>query len=311
MKKKISIVTPCYNEKGNIEELYERITNVMSSLINYDYEILIIDNDSDDGTIDIIKKIASNDKRVKLIINNRNYGHIRSPYWGILQSHGDATVYLASDLQDPPELIRDFIIAWEGGYKIAMATKPESEEGIIFNQLRKIYYKFLNKISNVKLVENATGFGIYDLSVIEQLRAINDPYPYLRGLVSEMGYKIKVIFFNQPSRKRGISKNNFYTLYDIAMLGIVSHSMVPIRIASIGGFLIGLICIFSSLILIILKLIFWNIFPVGFASLAIMAFGMFGLILFFIGVIGEYIGSIHTYIKNRPIIIERERINFD
>lgn len=247
---------------------------------------------------------------MKLIINTRNFGHIRSPYWGILQTSGVATIYLASDLQDPPEMIPEFIAAWEAGYKIALAIKPMSQSNKVMHCLRRSYYKFLSHISDVEITKDSTGFGIYDQCVVDKLRSIQDPYPFLRGLINELGYEIKEIPFNQPRRQRGISKNNIYTLYDIAMLGIISHSLVPIRLAAFLGFLLSAISICLAFILFVYKLLFWNEFAVGVAPIAIGMFFMFGVLLSFIGLLGEYIGVIHTYVQRRPIVVEKERINF-
>ena len=292
-KKLITIVSPCYNEEDNIVELYQRVTNSLSNHNQYDFEFLIIDNASTDNTLAILKEIASKNKHVKIIVNNRNYGHIRSPYWGVIQSTGDATIYLASDLQDPPEILPQFIEAWEKGFKVVLATKPVSRTNFI------THYKILDGISDVSHVKDATGFGLYDKIVLDQIRKINDPYPYFRGLISELGYEVKTIPFKQLRRLRGLSKNNFYSLYDIAMLGIVSHSLVPIRLASFIGFTMGALSILISVVFFVLKLMFWKSFPLGVAP-----------ILFFIGILGEYIGSIHTYVQNRPIVVEKERINF-
>ena len=235
-KKLISIVTPCYNEVENIEELYQRIAAVMATM-PYDYEHICIDNCSTDGTVRKIKDIAASDKRVKLIVNVRNFGHIKSPYYGILQSLGDACILIASDLQDPPEIIVEFIKKWEEGYKTVLAVKPKSEESSIMFFLRKIYYRFISRISDVPLVQNATGAGLFDRAVVDILRNIHDSYPYFRGLLCEIGFPIALVPFKQPRRKRGITKNNFYTLYDIAMLGITNHSKVPLRLMAMSGFL--------------------------------------------------------------------------
>lgn len=310
MKPLISIVTPCYNEEENISELYARITKAIESLSKYQFEILFIDNASTDRTVEIIKGFCASDPRIKLIVNNRNFGHIRSPYWGIIQSSGIATIYLASDLQDPPEYIAKFVAEWEMGWKIVLASKPVSQTNFLFHSLRKLYYRLLDRISDVDLVKDTTGFGIYDRQVLDCVRKINDPYPYLRGMICELGFPIKTIEFNQPRRVRGVSKNNFYTLYDIAMLGIVSHSLVPLRIASMLGLIIGGISFLVGLLYFVLKLIYWNSFPMGTAPLIIGIFFMFGILFVFIGLLGEYIGSIHTYVKNRPIVVEKERINF-
>ena len=227
--KLISIVTPCFNESENIRELYERIANVISSETNYAFEIIFIDNSSIDNSVGLIKDIISNDSRVRLIVNTRNFGHIRSPYYGILSANGDAVIYLASDLQDPPEYINIFLREWELGYKLVLGIKPVSNETFLFHQVRRFYYKFLNAISEVDILPDATGFGLYDKEVISTLRSIDDPYPFLRGLVCYLGYEIKTIKFEQPKRVRGLSKNNFYTLYDIGILGVVigtvSHSV--------------------------------------------------------------------------------------
>lgn len=310
-KKIISIISPCYNEESNIEELYQRVKKVIDKNVNYDYEYIFIDNASTDQTAKKIKNIIAADQRVKLIINTRNFGHIRSPYWGILQTSGVATIYLASDLQDPPEMIPEFIAAWEAGYKIALAIKPMSQSNKVMHCLRRSYYKFLSHISDVEITKDSTGFGIYDQCVVDKLRSIQDPYPFLRGLINELGYEIKEIPFNQPRRQRGISKNNIYTLYDIAMLGIISHSLVPIRLAAFLGFLLSAISICLAFILFVYKLLFWNEFAVGVAPIAIGMFFMFGVLLSFIGLLGEYIGVIHTYVQRRPIVVEKERVNFD
>ncbi len=310
-RKLISISTPCYNEEENIDELYRRIKLAIAALTDkYDFEVVVIDNASTDGTVEKLKRLAASDPIVKVIINMRNFGHIRSPYYGIMQTRGDATVYLASDLQDPPELIPEFIKYWERGYKLVLAVKPVSQSQPISNAFRKVYYRMLDRISDIKLLNDATGFGIYDREVLDQVRRVNDPYPYFRGLISDLGYEIKAIPFNQPRRARGTSKNNFYTLYDIAMLGIVSHSKVPIRLASLLGFLIGALSLIAAVTYFVLKLLFWNSFPIGVAPLMIGVFFLMGLQFVFLGVVGEYIASIHTYLQNRPVVVEKERVNF-
>ena len=307
----ISIVTPCFNEEENVEELYKQVKAAIAGITKYEFELIFIDNNSVDGTVAKLKSLAARDPAVKLILNTRNFGHIRSPYYGILQSSGVATIYLASDLQDPPELIPQFIKHWEEGYKLVMAVKPVSQGVAWLHALRKSYYRFVDKISEISLVADSTGFGLYDREVINHLRKINDPYPFLRGLICELGYEIKTISFNQPRRLRGISKNNFYSLYDIAMLGIVSHSKLPIRIAAFVGFALGLLSVLAAIVFLILKILFWNSFPMGTAPLSIGLFFMFGVQLMFIGILGEYIGSIHTYLQQRPVVVEKERINFE
>ncbi|MBV5328692.1 MAG: glycosyltransferase family 2 protein [Chlorobium sp.] len=306
----LSIVTPCYNEEENVEELYTQVKAAIAGLTKYDFELIFIDNDSKDGTVARLKQLAASDPMVKIIVNTRNFGHIRSPYYGILQSSGEATIYLASDLQDPPELIPEFIRYWEKGYKLVMATKPVSKGTTWVHALRKAYYRFLDGISDISLVADSTGFGLYDREVLDHVRKVDDPYPFLRGLICELGYEIKTIPFAQPRRLRGISKNNFYTLYDIAMLGIVSHSKVPIRIAAFAGFALGGISVIVAIVYLILKILFWNSFPLGMAPVVIGLFFLLGIQMMFIGILGEYIGSIHTYIQRRPVVVEKERINF-
>jgi dolichol-phosphate mannosyltransferase len=306
----VSIVSPCFNEEENVDELYRRTIASISKLDNYQFEFIFIDNASTDGTVAQLKKLASEDPRVKIIVNTRNFGHIRSPYYGMMQSSGAATIYLASDLQDPPELIPEFVRSWEEGYKVVMAVKPASRSHALTHALRRSYYRVLDGISDVTLVSDSTGFGLYDKVVLDKIRQINDPYPYFRGLICELGYKIKTIQFTQPRRQRGITKNNFYTLYDIAMLGMVSHSKMPIRMVAFLGFILGFLSFLAAVIFLILKLMFWYYFPVGIAPIVIAVFFLFGVQLFFIGIIGEYIGSIHTYVQHKPVVVEKERINF-
>lgn len=309
-KKLLSIISPCFNEEQNIGELYKRVLEEIKLFPQYDFEYLFIDNASTDGTVDLLRELTKLDSRVKVIVNTRNFGHIRSPYWGIINTKGEATIYLASDLQDPPELISQFIKEWEKGSKIVLAVKPVTSTNFIIHALRRMYYKFLDRISEVPIVKDSTGFGLYDKIVLDKIREINDPYPFLRGLICELGYNIKTIQFCQPKRRKGVSKNNFYSLYDIALLGIVSHSMVPIRLASILGFTFGLLSIVMAFIIFIVKILFWNSLPLGYAPLGISMLLIFGVLLFFIGMLGEYVGVIHTYTQRRPIVVERERINF-
>jgi glycosyltransferase involved in cell wall biosynthesis len=308
-RKLLSIVTPCYNEEENVDELYVRIKAAIAAL-DYDFEIIFIDNHSSDRTVEKLKLLAKADPTVKVIVNTRNFGHIRSPYYGIIQSKGAATIYMASDLQDPPELIPEFIQHWEEGYKLVLAVKPVSQGSPVVHAIRKAYYRVLDRISEITVLNDSTGFGLYDREVLDQVRAVNDPYPYLRGLISELGYEVKSIPFNQPRRLRGISKNNLYTLYDIAMLGIVSHSKLPIRIAAFIGFLMGIMSIFAALVFTVLKLLFWYSYPMGIAPMVIGIFFLFGMQFLFVGILGEYIGSIHTYLQRRPVVVEKERINF-
>lgn len=311
MKKTLlSIVTPCFNEEDNVDELYMRVKAAIKPLVDYDFEIIFIDNCSTDGTEEKLRRLAALDPQVKIILNARNFGHIRSPYYGLLQSSGAATIYLASDLQDPPELIPEFVKHWQAGYKLVLATKPVSKGSAIVHALRRMYYRVLDDISDISLVKDATGFGLYDKVVLDHAREIDDPYPYFRGLICELGYEIKTVVFTQPRRLRGISKNNVYTLYDIAMLGVVSHSKVPLRLASIFGFFLALLSFMSALGFLVYKIINWSDVPMGLAPFAIAVMLLFGVMFIFIGILGEYIGSIHTYVQKRPVVVERERVNF-
>lgn len=308
-KKLISIVTPCYNEEENIDELYQRVATVMATL-PYEYEHICIDNASTDGTVKRIKELAAQDKRVKLIVNARNFGHIKSPYYGMLQSTGDACVLIASDLQDPPEMIVEFVKKWEEGYKTVLAVKPESEESSVMFFLRKSYYRLISKISDVPLVQNATGAGLFDRAVIDILRKIDDPYPYFRGLLCEIGFSVATVPFKQPRRQRGITKNNFYTLYDIGMLGITNHSKVPLRLMAMSGFFLAFLSLLVAFMFFVAKLLFWDSFQLGTAPILIGIFFFGAIQAFFIGVLGEYIGSIHTQVRKMPLVVELERVNF-
>lgn len=310
MTKKISIVTPCFNEEFNVETLYEKVRIEMAKLSNYTYEHIFIDNYSTDNTLLKLKSIASVDKNVKIIVNARNFGHIKSPYYGMLQADGDVVISLVSDLQDPPELIPDFIKKWEEGYKIVVGVKEKSEENIIMFSIRKLFYKVIDRISDTSQIQNFTGFGLYDRQFMEVLKTVQEPYPYFRGLVSELGFSICQIPYLQPKRSKGNTKNNFFTLYDMAMLGFTSHSKVPLRMSSFIGFIVAFFSILIAITYLIYKILFWDNFQVGIAPLVIGFFFFGGVQLFFLGIIGEYISAILIQVKNRPLVIEKERINF-
>lgn len=310
MKSFISVVTACYNEEANVEEMYLQIKQVFEKLKTYKYEHIFIDNASKDRTVEILRAIAHKDKKVKVIVNARNFGHIRSPYYGLLQGSGDAVIALASDLQDPPSLIPDFIRKWEEGYKIVVGVKSKSRENPVILAMRKLYYKLVGRLSDVELIKNFTGFGLYDKKIVEILRDIDDPYPYFRGLICDIGFEHARIEYTQPQRKHGITKNNFYTLYDLAMLGITSHSKIPLRLAAMLGFFSSFVSLMVAMIYLVYKLVFWNSFSVGIAPMVIGVFFYASVQLFFIGIIGEYIGSIHTQVQKRPLVVEKERINF-
>lgn len=310
--KKISIVTACFNEEGNVEELYTQVKNVMEKEASqYSYEHIFIDNSSEDNTVDILKKIAANDKNVKIIVNSRNFGHIKSPTYALLQANGDAVISIVADLQDPPEMISKFIKKWEEGNEIVIAVKKQSEENILMFKMRELYYNLLSKLSEVKIFKNSTGFGLFDKKVMNALRAMNDPYPFFRGMLAEAGYKVAMVPYNQPVRVRGVTKNNFYTLYDIGMLGIINNSKVPLRMSIFIGIFFGIISGLVGVGYFIVKLVFWDTMSLGMAPLLIMTSFMFSIMLFFIGVIGEYIGAIYTQVLKRPLVFEKERINFD
>ncbi len=308
--KLISVVSPCYNEQENVQILYEQVKKQFELLPQYQYEHIFIDNASNDNTVQILKAIAEKDKNVKIIVNSRNFGHIRSPYYAMLLAKGDAVISLVSDLQDPPELIPAFIKKWEEGYKIVAGVKKNSEENFLFFKIRKAYYGLVTKLAEVELIKNFTGFGLYDKIVIENLREVKDNYPYFRGLICEVGFEKALVEYYQPIRKRGITKNNFFTLYDIAMLGITSHSKVPLRLATMFGFLTAFLSLIAAIVYLILKIINWYSMPMGQAPLVIGLFFFSSIQLIFIGIIGEYIGNIHTHVMNRPLVVEKERINF-
>jgi glycosyltransferase involved in cell wall biosynthesis len=306
---KISVVTPCFNEQDNVLELYRRIQNAFERL-PYEYEHIFIDNASTDGTVELLRGLAAHDKRVKVILNTRNFGHIRSPFHALLQASGEAVIAMASDLQDPPERIPEFIRMWEEGYKVVVGVKTHSQEPGLFYFLRSMYYRVLRTLSDIELIDNFTGFGLYDKKVIETLRQCNDPYPYFRGLIADLGFEHAQVEFDQPRRRRGVTKNNFYTLYDMAMLGVTSYTKIPLRLATMLGFLSAAVSFLVGLAYLVYKLVDWPNFSLGLAPVVIGLFFLGSVQLFFLGIVGEYIGSIYTLAIRRPLVIEKERINF-
>jgi glycosyltransferase involved in cell wall biosynthesis len=309
--KLISVMTACFNEVENVREVYEQVRDVFAKLEGYRYEHIFIDNASTDGTVDVLREIAADDRNVKVIVNRRNFGHIRSPYHALLQAKGDAVISLVADLQDPPQLIPRFLEKWERGCKVVLGVKRSSEESAALFAFRTLYYKLLDELSDVRIVQHATGFGLYDREFLEIMRTLDDPYPYARGLMAELGFECETIAYDQPARKRGITKNNFLTLYDMAMVGITSHTRVPLRIATFAGFSLSALSLLTAVGYCIYKLVFWNSFPVGIAPLVIGLFFALSVQLFFLGLLGEYILVMHVRLMHRPLVVERERINFD
>jgi len=309
MKQKISLVTPTLNEEENIENFISKVREEMKKL-DYDYEHIIIDNFSNDRTIEILRNIAKSDNKLKIILNSRNFGSVRSPFYGLMQTSGDAAILINADFQDPIELIPQYIQKWKEGNDIVLNEKINSEENKLIFFVRKQFYNFISKISEVGLKKNITGSGIYDKKVIERFKSINDPYPYLRGLIFELGFKVDTIKFNQPIRLKGKSKHNFFSMYDIAMLGIVKHSKLPLRLMTMFGFLLSILSIGVGLFYFFYKLFFWNTFSAGVAPLVIGLFLLGAVQVFLIGLLGEYIGAILLHSRNLPLVEERERINF-
>ena len=311
-KKLISIVTPCFNEEENVAKVYEQVKVIIERrLNNYDYEHIFIDNASLDNTVVILKDIAKNDNNVKIIVNSRNFGQVRSPLYGIMQSRGDVVISLVADLQDPPEMIEDFIRSYEDGYNIVLGIKESSQENSLMYKIRAIYYRILNKISDTEIYENYTGFGLYDKKTIEALHRMPDAYPFFRGMIAEIGYKVKKISYHQPIRTKGITKNNFYTLYDIGILGLINNSKVLLRLSIFVGFIVGFLSTIVGVYYFVMKLMYWDSLSLGIAPLIIGGSLMFSILLFFIGILGEYTGQIYTQSLNRPLVFEKERINFE
>ena len=311
MPKTLTILTPCYNEEENVREVYLQVRAAVIAAGNYKYEHLFIDNASTDNTLGELKALAAQDKNVKIIRNTRNFGHIRSPMHALYQASGDAVIGIVADLQDPPEMIVDLIRKWEEGYPVVICVKQASDENGLMFWIRKKYYRLVNRLSGVETYENYTGFGLYDRKVVDVIKKFDDPYPYFRGMIAEAGFKHFDIPYHQPQRRRGITKNNFYSLYDMAMLGITNLSKVPLRLVTFSGFVGALISIFVSLAYLVYKLIFWSNFSVGIAPLVIGVFFFMSVQMLFMGIIGEYIGTIHTLVQKRPLVVEQERINFE
>ncbi len=311
-RKKISIITGCFNEAGNLQELYSRITAVFQKLPQYDFEIIIADNCSDDGSRDILRRLASLDKNVKVIFNSNNFGQIRSPYNAFVQATGDAVVTICSDLQTPPEMILDFIKKWEEGFDVVIAVKGKTQENFFVSKIRKVYYGLLSLMSDSSgIIQDFSGFGLYDRKFVRAIKQYKTPYPYFRGLVSEIGFKRAQIEFVQDERKHGRTKNNFFTLYDVAMTGFVNHSKLPLRLASFAGFFLAGMSLLVAFGYLVYKLLYWDTFTLGLAPLVIGCFFFSAVQLIFIGVVGEYVGAILTQVKDHPLVIEDEKINFD
>lgn len=310
-RKTISVVTPCYNEEGNVREVYERVRAVMAGLGRYRYEHIFIDNASRDNTFAILERIAATDRNVKVIRNTRNFGHLRSPFHALLQARGDAVIGLMADLQDPPELLADMIAEWEKGTPIVIGVKTTSQESGLMYWVRTQYYKIINRLSDIETYEHFTGFGLYDRSVMEMVKQFHDPYPYFRGMIAEIGLPHVELQYEQQRRKSGKTKNNLYTLWDLAMLGITTLSKVPLRVVTFSGFAGALLSVLCGIAYLAYKVLYWREFSVGIAPLVIGMFFIASVQLLFMGIIGEYIGNIHTQVQARPLVFERDRINFE
>jgi len=310
--KTISILIPCYNEAENVVPMSEAIVSLFTTeLTAYDYELLFIDNNSSDGTRELLRDICRKNKKIKAILNAKNFGQFNSPFYGMLQTTGDCTIAMVCDFQDPIELIPQYLREWENGYRIVIGIKTSSKENPLMYHLRGIYYKFIKKFSDVEQIEHFTGSGLYDRSFLDILRDLKDPTPFMRGLVAELGYKRKEIPYEQPRRRAGKTHNNLYTLYDAAMLSITSYTKIGMRLCTFLGILSGVISAIIGLIYLIWKLICWNSFAPGMAPILIGMFFLGAIQLFFIGFIGEYVLSINQRVMNRPLVVEEERINFD
>ena len=309
--KKITVMTPCYNEEENVEEIYRQVKEEFDKFKDiYTYEHLFIDNHSQDRTRDILRELASKDNNVKCIFNAANFGAIRSPYYALCQSTGDAVIYIVADLQEPPQLIPEMLKKWEEGHKVVACVNSKRRENPFVFQARKAFYRILKAMSETKQIENFNGFGLYDKSFIQILQSIKDPYPYLRGLVAEYGCNIATIDFYKPKREKGKSSYNFYRLYDFAMVGFVSYSKLPLRLACFIGFSVGVISLIIGLFYLVYKLLYWDTFQAGSAPLVVGMFFVASVQLFFLGIVGEYVGNILTQVKNHPLVVEEERINF-
>ena len=309
-KKTISVMIPCYNEEENARPIYEAVRAQLTAL-PYDYEILFIDNKSTDRTRQIIRSICAEDAHVKAIFNVKNFGQFNSPYYGILQTSGDCTITICADFQDPVELIPRFVAAWEEGYKIVIGRKTRSKENPLLYWIRGMYYKTLKKMSSTEIIEQFTGVGLYDRSFVDVLRELKDPTPFMRGIVAELGPERKEIEYEQPQRRAGKTHNNFFTLYDAMMLSFTSYTKNGLRIATIAGFIIAFLSFLMGLAYLILKLCFWQRFTAGYAPTMIIVFFMGGLLLAFLGFLGEYVMAINARVMNRPLVVEEERINFE
>lgn len=312
--KKISIVTACCNEQDNIEELYTQIIFELNKFKDkYCYEIIAIDNKSTDKTVDRLKEIASKDKNFKVILNSKNFGPLKSPFYAMQQSQGDCMIYLASDLQDPPSLIPQLIEKWEDGSKITVAIKNKSRESKIMWLLRQLFYKIVSLTENEdsKLLENYTGYGLYDKKVVELMKSTDDPNPYIKSFISDIGFEVEKIYFTQPHRKKGKSKYNLLKLYSDAMTIITKHSFFPIRLATFTGFILSILSLLIAIVYLVLKIMLWDKYNLGMASMLIGLFFFSAVQLFFIGIIGEYIGAIYTRVDKKPLVVEEDRINFD
>lgn len=312
MKKTISVMIPCYNEEENARPIYEAVRDQLTqNCPEYDYEILFIDNKSQDRTREIIRGICAEDRHVKAIFNVKNFGQFNSPFHGMLQTTGDCTICMCADFQDPPELIPRFVKAWEEGYKVVIGKKTRSRENPLMYALRGLYYKLIRRMSRCDQIEQFTGFGLYDRSFIQTLRELHDPQPYMRGLVAELGPERKEIEYEQPKRRAGKTHNNFFTLYDAAMVGFTSYTKAGLRLATFAGFLIAGLSFLVGLVYLVLKLLFWYSFTAGYAPMMIGIFFMGGVQLCFLGFLGEYVMSINTRVMDRPLVVEEERLNFD
>lgn len=309
--KKVSVLIPCYNEEENVRPMSQAIVNLFETqLKQYDYELLFIDNDSSDQTRPILREICRENQHVKAIFNAKNFGQFNSPYYGILQTTGDCTISMVCDFQDPIELIPQYLEAWEQGYKIVIGIKTSSKENPIMYHLRGLYYKVIKKFSDVEQIEHFTGSGLYDREFVQVLRELKDPTPFLRGIVAELGFKRKEIPYEQPQRRAGKTHNNFYRLFDAAMLSFTSYTKIGLRLATFLGMGCGLLSAIIGVVYLILKLVLWDAFAAGMAPILIGMFFLGSVQLFFLGFLGEYILSINQRLMNRPLVVEEERINF-